>query len=108
LAVNIRDFREFLLPPFTIQAQWTQIGGDIDGVIAKEQLIAANQETLIPVSCTERSRWRYAHSRRFSDAQTMMSAKARYTKMESVHKSLAFNNSFVFLTQKTKWASSSS
>ena len=68
-------------------------GEEVEGakqnrIINTTVLLAPNQETIIPVSCTERGRWRY-NSRQFNDSSNMMSFGSRSRKSSRIRKSLA-------------------
>jgi len=63
------------------------IGAKQNRIVNTSMLLAASSNCQVPVSCTERGRWRY-NSRNFSDSGVVMSSKARYSKSERVYKSL--------------------
>lgn len=63
------------------------IGAKQNRIVNTTILLKPNSETLIPVSCTEHGRWSYS-SRHFANANTLMSAKARYSKSYRVRNSL--------------------
>ena len=56
-------------------------------------LIGAGEQTLIPVSCTERGRWAY-RTRGFHDSEEVLSHQIRKKKMASVSKSLKASHGF--------------
>lgn len=90
---TLKAVNKHLKPVLIIDGQELK-GAKQNRIVNTTILLAPKQETLIPVSCTERGRWGYNSNRNFSDAQTMMSAKARYAKMERVHENLNFTGSF--------------
>jgi hypothetical protein len=63
------------------------IGAKQNRVLNTSILLKGNSETVIPVSCTEHGRWRFT-SRRFMDADTIMSQRVRVNKMRTVTRSL--------------------
>jgi len=58
-------------------------GAKQNRVVNTSILLPGNTETLIPVSCTERGRWRY-HQHGFSKSGNIMASKGRVNKMRSV------------------------
>ena len=90
---TLKAFNKAELPILIIDGE-ELVGAKQNRIVNTSLLLEANKETLIPVSCTEQGRWNY-RSRNFSDAGTMMSSKARYSKSHRVHKSLNRRKAFV-------------
>ena len=63
------------------------IGAKQNRIVNTSMLLAARSNFQVPVSCTERGRWRY-NSRHFKDSGVVMSSKARYSKSERVYANL--------------------
>ncbi len=61
------------------------VGAKQNRIVNTSLLLAAHSETVIPVSCTEQGRWRYAR-RQFQDSGVVMSSKSRYRKSERLRK----------------------
>ena len=59
------------------------VGAKQNRIVNTSILLAAESETLIPVSCTESGRWRY-NSREFQSSDSMMYASARASKSARV------------------------
>jgi hypothetical protein len=68
------------------------VGAMQNRVANTTMLLAANSETVIPVSCSEQGRWHQA-SDQFSDSGTVMPPSARSRKMASVGDSLSQDGS---------------
>ncbi len=69
------------------------IGAKQNRIVNTSILLAAESETLIPVSCTESGRWRYK-SREFESSGNMMYASARSAKSARVTESKLMSNSY--------------
>ncbi len=63
------------------------IGAKQNRIVNTTVLLAAQSETVIPVSCTEQGRWSYT-SRQFGNSEEFMASKARYSKSRRVAASL--------------------
>ncbi|MFC2054026.1 ARPP-1 family domain-containing protein [Chloroflexota bacterium] len=63
------------------------MGAKQNRVLNKSILLSGDSETVIPVSCTEQSRWRYT-SAEFSPSDVIMFQRARASKAQSVSGSL--------------------
>ena len=63
------------------------VGAKQNRIVNTSMLLGGNSSFDVPVSCTEKGRWKY-NSRKFQDSGIVMSSKARYAKSERVTKSL--------------------
>ena len=63
------------------------IGAKQNRVLNTTILVAAGEEILVPVSCTEQGRWSY-RSRRFRDSNVIAAHRVRRSKSRSVHNNL--------------------
>ena len=63
------------------------LGAKQNRIVNTSMLLAAKSNFQVPVSCTERGRWRY-NSRSFSDSGVVMSSKARYSKSKRIYANL--------------------
>jgi len=83
---NLKVINRAELPVILVDGE-ELIGAKQNRIVNTTVLLAANSETIIPVSCTEQGRWSYT-SRQFGDSGEFMSSKARYSKSRRVAASL--------------------
>ena len=69
------------------------MGAKQNRVLNTTVLVPAEEELAIPVSCSERGRWRYK-GKTFEDSNLIMAKKTQYLKSSSVSQSLCMLNSY--------------
>jgi hypothetical protein len=69
------------------------MGAKQNRVLNTTVLVSEEEELTIPVSCTERGRWRYK-GKTFEDSNLIMAKKTQYLKSSSVSHSLCVNESY--------------
>lgn len=88
---NLKVSNNADVPLFIIDGE-ELVGAKQNRIVNTSLLLASKSEFVVPVSCTERGRWRY-NSKKFADSGVVMSSKARSSKSNRVHASLnAFKN----------------
>lgn len=89
---NLKVTNKSDLPVLLVDGE-EMVGAKQNRIVNTTILLAANSETIIPVSCTEEGRWSYS-SRSFSDSGVFMASKSRYMKSMRLHKNLEANERY--------------